>query len=395
MSVCVYPLPKDQQVRLGARTALAALAPFPRPRLWSAPWNLNRQPLAWARTTYHGWRPDLELPEDMPPELAAELTAGRAAAARGAAPGCPESISYAWGVDHSVATPGGGAHATSTPAIPWPFIITGFFFNRATTGGVAHEYVLQLFSTDQAYSEIALDSPETRLIPNMSPGLATDRSFGMGFTSAAGNAAESGRAIATAVVGTLVPEAGKRVTIAILDLGAPEAITSGVITVQRCVGAQAFSEAAFRPTTIRLTAPRPPPPAPEPIAAPPVVTAPPAPVQMYAATENRLIAVSSGGQPLEFWRSRGYMQPVAITQPPSLELRQVCTPDQAYQLAQQFDAAGRHAQAAVYRDMYNRMIRRLALTTEQRALLAPGCYSPAVTAIYASPTIGAPMVRIG
>jgi len=395
MSVCVYPLPKDQQTRLGARTALAALAPFPSPRLWSAPWNLNRQPLTWARTTYYGWRPDLELPPGMPEEMRAEILGGQAAARGGPAPTFPESLSYSWNIDLSLAAAAGNAHATSTPAIPWPFSITGFFFTPATTGAAGHEYVLQLFATDEPYTEIPANSPETRLIPNFSPGFNEERSFGLGFSNPGAASPTQGNAIAAAIVGTTVPLGGKRLTIAMFDLGAPEQIMSGIITVQRWSGAPAFSSAELRATTIRVSVPRPAAPAPAPAAAPVVVTALPGPPQLYYASEYYLVPFATGFT-LEEWRRRGYTQPV---QPPGgapiLHIRQVETADQAYQLANQFDAAGRHAQAAIYRDMYNRMIRGLALTPEQRALLtSPGVYTPRVTAIYASPTIGAPLALV-
>jgi len=395
MSVCVYPLRPDQQVRLGARTALAALAPFNAPKFWTAPWQLNRSPLTFSALTRQQWRPDMELPEDVQ-ALAGELgpapSSASARATSRAAQGCQETLTWAFNMN----TPSGGfptLDAVSTPPIPWPFQIVGFSIHAAPLGGAATTLMLQLFLTDIEYTTIQFDSPETRLIQTLDNTGAPLNQIGLQIPLNDLSAQQQQLALATQIIGSNVYDAGKRITIACLLANGGGTGMNGQLTVARCDAVAQFSTTTIRQTT-RTTV------AAAPVARAPIAAAAPAPVaapvpDQYVSTGTCLKNVTSGGFPLAYWRQRGYTIPVCTLAPAPRDAGPADDAAAATYWAQILAARGDATRAALFRDMANRMIRGFALTPEQQSYLSsPTAYTPVPVAVFIQSPTGTGYVRL-
>lgn len=375
MSVCVYPLPPDQQVSPGAKVALRALQPFNAPKLWRAPWDLNRNPNTFAGVTRSTWRPDMELPQDVQ-ALAGDLGPGPArtttGARAGAARGCLETLSFAYAIQ----TASGGfptMDAVSTTAIPWPFQIVGFSVNIDPLGGTSTDAILQLFLTDSEYTTIRFDSPETRLIQpitNLGPSLGD---IGLRISANDLSVQQQHATIAAQVVGNTVFDPGKRITLAALLANGGVTVVTGHLTVQRCDAAVQFSVETLRVTS-RAPA-RPPAPAAPGAPAPAPAAAPAAPAGQYVSTGTCLKQVTSGGYPLEFWRQRGYTLPLCGAPQAISDAGPADNPAAATYWAEIMQARGDATRAAMFRDMANRMLRGYSLTpTQQTYLSSPTAY---------------------
>lgn len=107
MSICIYPLRPEQRLRLGARTALQPLGPFPGRTYHRAPWDLNRAPL------------DFPSSPRFPTRLA-NIHVGQDATAPPAAD-APERVTYTLQLDLSMAD--GQTKAITSPTLPAPCTI--------------------------------------------------------------------------------------------------------------------------------------------------------------------------------------------------------------------------------------------------------------------------------
>lgn len=350
------PLPSDLAPRLGARTALQPLTPFPAPRLHTAPWHLTRQPKAWASTSRLAWRPDLELPEDVlaalsPPEKE-DLRLARELRARAVPPSpCPHYETWTLAVKDN-AIPAATWSVISTTALPAPCRVESL---RITTGEIglpqATKCALQLSGSPLSARQANLTGEDLTRYNSSVVGFVpdtADQSPGFPLMLAGGSPDGWPNDLH---IGKAIEQSGQYLTFGVWNAGvvANAWHVLAWVTILLCGPGAAITEpGSFRSISA---------PTRRPAAAAPPPAPPPAP---------GLPAV-----PRPRWMPPG----VSATRPQLLP--SVTTAASATAIAAYMTSVGAHTQAAEYRDMAARMSRGLALTATQRTyLLDPAAYGP-------------------